>query len=266
MAATRAGAISRAGGTSRSVLRPSGRRSGSATGRPTPLSAGGHGGAVVSPVDRASKQPPVQRVDGKGAEVVRKAMTDLPEGPGARVHTVTADSGGEFTERAKVAKAPGAGFFATPCHSRVRGLNGHTDGPGQGPVKPESAGFGPVTGKTRSFLADTIVRQKTARLRIFPVNDGIRLAGNHRIWRSGGDFTTICPGIRQSSPSGGPHAQGPRHPAEARCPRHQEDQADREIEGRHPGDPDRPPGPLQRRRDPKATVPASGSAGRGWNR
>ncbi len=31
-----------------------------------------------------------------------------------------------------------------------------SDGPGQGPVKPESAGSGPVTGKTRGFLADTI--------------------------------------------------------------------------------------------------------------
>ncbi len=28
----------------------------------------------------------------------------------------------------------------------------------------------------------------------------------------------VCRGIRQSSPSGGPHAQGPRHPAEARRP------------------------------------------------
>ncbi len=31
-----------------------------------------------------------------------------------------------------------------------------SDGPGQGPVKPESAGFGPIPGKTRGFLADTI--------------------------------------------------------------------------------------------------------------
>ncbi len=29
------------------------------------------------------------------------------------------------------------------------------EGPGQSSVKPESAGFGPVTGKTRGFLADT---------------------------------------------------------------------------------------------------------------
>ncbi len=71
----------------------------------------------------------------------------------------------------------------------------------------------------------------------------------------------VCRGIRQSSPSGASHAQGPRHPAAARRPRHQEDQADREIEGRHPGDPDRPPGPLRRRRDPKAAVRASGQDG-----
>ncbi len=57
-------------------------------------------------------------------------MTDLPGGPGARVHTITADSGGEFAERAKVAKALAADFLlATPCHSRERGLNGRTDVP-----------------------------------------------------------------------------------------------------------------------------------------
>ncbi len=36
-------------------------------------------------------------------------MTDLLKGLGARVHTITADSGREFAERAKVAKAPGSG-------------------------------------------------------------------------------------------------------------------------------------------------------------
>ncbi len=34
-----------------------------------------------------------------------------------------------------------------------------SNGPGQGPVKPESAGFGPIPGKTRGFLADTIVNR-----------------------------------------------------------------------------------------------------------
>ncbi len=33
-----------------------------------------------------------------------------------------------------------------------------SDGPGQGPVKPESAGFGPIPGKTRGFLADTMLQ------------------------------------------------------------------------------------------------------------
>ncbi len=45
------------------------------------------------------------------------------------------------------------------------------------------------------------------------------------------------------------------------APRHQEDQAGRQIEGRHPGGPDRPPGPPRRRRDPKAAVRASGQDG-----
>ncbi len=31
-----------------------------------------------------------------------------------------------------------------------------SDGPGQGPVKPESTGFGPIPGKTRGCLVDTI--------------------------------------------------------------------------------------------------------------
>ncbi len=91
---------------------------------------GGHGGAVVSPVDRASEFTPVQRVDGKRAEVVGKTMTDLPEGPGARVHTITVYDGGEFAGHAKVAKALEADFLLpTPHHSWERGLNGHTDGP-----------------------------------------------------------------------------------------------------------------------------------------
>ncbi len=57
-------------------------------------------------------------------------MTDLPEGLGARVHTITADNGKEFAGHAKVAKAPAADFFLpTPYHSWDRGLNGHTNGP-----------------------------------------------------------------------------------------------------------------------------------------
>ncbi len=90
---------------------------------------GGHGGAVVSLVDRCPEFTPVQRVDGKKAEAVGGAMTDLLKGLGARVHTITADSGREFAGHAKVAKALEADFFlATPYHPWERGLNGHTNG------------------------------------------------------------------------------------------------------------------------------------------
>ncbi len=90
---------------------------------------GGHGGAVVSPVDGCPEFTPVQRVDGKRAEAVGGAMTYLPEGLGARVHTITADSGGEFAGHAKVAKALEADFLLpTPHHPWERGLNGHTNG------------------------------------------------------------------------------------------------------------------------------------------
>ncbi len=91
---------------------------------------GGHGGAVVSPVDGCPEFTPVQRVDGKRAEAAGGAMTDLPEGLGARVHTVTAYDGRESAGHAKVAKALEADFLLpTPHHPWERGLNGHTDGP-----------------------------------------------------------------------------------------------------------------------------------------
>ncbi len=91
---------------------------------------GGNGGAVVSPVDRCPEFTPVRRVDGKRAEAVGGAMTDLLKGLGARVHTITADSGREFAGHAKVAKALEADFLLpTPYHSWERGLNGHTNGP-----------------------------------------------------------------------------------------------------------------------------------------
>ncbi len=92
-----------------------------------------HGGAVVSLVDRASKQPPVRRVDRRRAETVGRAMVDMPGSSGAPVRTVTADSGKGFAGHAAVAEAlEAAFFFARPHHSRERGLNEHTNGPPRG--------------------------------------------------------------------------------------------------------------------------------------
>ncbi len=55
------------------------RRGGSATGKAT-------GGVVVSLVDRAPEYTPVQRVDRRRADVVGKAMVDLPGSSGAHDH------------------------------------------------------------------------------------------------------------------------------------------------------------------------------------
>ncbi len=89
----------------------------------------GHSGAVVSLVDRASKYTYLQRVDRRTSAAVSAAMVEMPPPSAAPVHTITADNGKEFAGHAGVAEALGAAFFfATPCHSWERGLNGHTNG------------------------------------------------------------------------------------------------------------------------------------------
>ncbi len=43
-------------------------------------------------------------------------------------------------------------FIICSCHRPSRRSPGRRpDGPSHGPVKPESAGFGPIPGKTRGF-------------------------------------------------------------------------------------------------------------------
>ncbi len=56
-----------------------------------------------------------------------------------------------------------------------------SDGPGQGPVKPESAGFGPIPGKTRGFLADTRLRFPPPRLPCTTTGQSLNPSG---IWKS----------------------------------------------------------------------------------
>ncbi len=89
----------------------------------------GHSGAVVSLVDRARRYTLLRRVDRKTAAAVGAAMTGLPGPHRDAVHTVTADSGREFADHARVAGALGARFFfARPYHSWERGPTGHTNG------------------------------------------------------------------------------------------------------------------------------------------
>ena len=87
----------------------------------------GHSGAVVSLVDRATKYALPPRLDGKTADAVGAAVTDMPGS--LPVHTVTAGNGREFADHARVSAALGADFFfARPYHSWERGPTGHTNG------------------------------------------------------------------------------------------------------------------------------------------
>ncbi len=126
---TRAGATSRAGWTSPGARRWLRRRRGPATGRRTRINGAGTGGAVVSLVDRARRYTLLRRPGRKTAAAVGAAMTGMPGPHRGAVHTVTADSGREFADHARVAGALGADFlFARPYHSRERGPTGHTNG------------------------------------------------------------------------------------------------------------------------------------------
>jgi len=78
-------------------------------------------------VDRASRHTLPRRPDGKTADAVGAAMTRMPGS--LPVHTVTADSGREFADHARVSRALGADFlFARPYRYRERGPTGHTNG------------------------------------------------------------------------------------------------------------------------------------------
>lgn len=60
---------------------------------------------MVSLVDRATKFVPVQRAGRKTAEAVGNAVTGLLHAHCGAVRTITAASGKEFAERARVSKA-----------------------------------------------------------------------------------------------------------------------------------------------------------------
>ncbi len=84
---------------------------------------------MVSLVDRARKYTLLRRPGRKTAAAVGAAMTGLPAPHRGAVHTITADSGREFADHARVAGALGADFlFARPYHSWERGPTGHTNG------------------------------------------------------------------------------------------------------------------------------------------
>ncbi len=89
----------------------------------------GHKQAIVSIVDRMSRNIPQRKIKHKTAENVKTASLCLLKPISDTVHTITGDNGSEFAEHEKIAKALGADFyFAHPYSSWERGLNENTNG------------------------------------------------------------------------------------------------------------------------------------------
>ncbi len=94
-----------------------------------PIIGSRHRGAVVSVVDRVLKDTCLELVAGKTAAAVGDAIRRCLTPFAPLVQTLTADNGKAFAGHQALSEDLSAGFFfATPYHSRDRGLNAHTNG------------------------------------------------------------------------------------------------------------------------------------------
>ena len=88
-----------------------------------------HRGALVTAVDRKTKFVCIRHVERKTKDAVSAALIEMLKRCKDIALTVTADNGSEFAGHAEVTAALGSDFyFATPCHSRERGLNENANG------------------------------------------------------------------------------------------------------------------------------------------
>ena len=118
-----------------------------------------HRGALVSAVDRGSKFPFLEWVEGKTAVAVTAALTRRLGPIRDRVHTGTADHGKEFARHREIAQKLGAGFtFATPYHSWERGRNEHPNGRVR-PYFPNGTDFRQVTAAQVRAVEDRLHRR-----------------------------------------------------------------------------------------------------------
>ncbi len=113
-----------------------------------------HRGALVSAVDRGSKFPFLEWVEGKTAALTRRL------GPiRDRVHTGTADHGKEFARHREIAPKLDAGcYFATSYPSWERGRNEHTNGLVR-PYFPNGTDFRQVTAAQVRAVEDRLNRR-----------------------------------------------------------------------------------------------------------
>lgn len=89
----------------------------------------GHGGVLVTVVERTSKYTVIEGVSHKTATAVRKAVVRGLQPYKAQVHTITYDNGREFSDHAGMAQDLDTQiYFAHPYASWERGVNENTNG------------------------------------------------------------------------------------------------------------------------------------------
>ena len=89
----------------------------------------GHGGALVSLVERKSRYTLLQPVTQRFANLVADATISLLHPLAGFVHTITGDNGKEFADHVRIAETLKANFyFAHPYSAWERGPNENTNG------------------------------------------------------------------------------------------------------------------------------------------
>jgi len=88
-----------------------------------------HKGALVTLVDRVSKETLIAKVNTRKADAVANAVINLLKSNNYPVETITFDNGKEFAYHERIAKKlKAAVYFAEPYSSWQRGLNENTNG------------------------------------------------------------------------------------------------------------------------------------------
>ncbi len=116
-------------------------------------------GAWVSAMDRGSKVPFLEWVEGQTAAAVTAALTRCLGPVRDRVHTGTTDHGKEFARHQEIAPKLDAGcHFATPYPFWERGRNEHTNGLVR-PYFPKGTDFRQVTAAQVRAVEDRLNRR-----------------------------------------------------------------------------------------------------------
>ena len=114
------------------------------------------GAALVTIVERKSRFMLIGKVERKYADLTRQTIIRLLGRHRGKLHTLTADNGGEFVEHERVSKALGLDFyFAHPYSAWERGTNEQSNGLIRRYL-PKGMSFNHVTEKDLEWIVDRL--------------------------------------------------------------------------------------------------------------